>query len=144
MEVDRGNDWPYLDTLLNRDWRLTGYATDDAHHLTHDWLGGWVMVNATENEPDALLDALKAGHYYSSQGPEILDITHADNDEIQIKCSPATTVAISGRGARSEYVRGAEITAAAFPLRKYAGAYFRITVIDAAGAKAWSNPISLE
>jgi hypothetical protein len=74
VEVDRGSDWPFCDLLLNEGWRLGGYATDDAHLLTHDCLGGWVQVRAEALEPEALLAALKAGRYYSSQGPEIHEI----------------------------------------------------------------------
>ena len=33
--------------------------------------GGWVMVKADSNDPDALVEALKSGAYYSSQGPQI-------------------------------------------------------------------------
>ena len=50
---------------------LTAVATDDAHFRVDDACGGWVMVKAEENEPAALLAALKAGHFYSSQGPLI-------------------------------------------------------------------------
>lgn len=50
VETDRGDDWPFCDQLLNDGWRLSGYATDDAHHLTHDCLGGWVR-NAGARRP---------------------------------------------------------------------------------------------
>lgn len=143
--VDRGIDWPFCDLLLNDGWRLGGYASDDAHKLTHDCLGGWVHVKAPRLDPDLLLESLKRGHYYSSQGPEIADIAvGGDKDEVRAACSPATTVVISGRGARSNSVRGTDLREAVFPLRRFAGSYFRITVIDEAGRKAWSNPIWLD
>lgn len=145
VEVDRGSDWPFCDLLLNDGWRLSGYASDDAHHLTHDCLGGWVHVKAASLDPDRLLESLKRGHYYSSQGPEIADIAVADDrSEVRVACSPAAAVAITGRGARSESLRGEALEAAAFPLRRFAGSYFRVTVIDEAGRKAWSNPIWLD
>ena len=145
VEVDRGNDWPFCDLLLNDGWRLHGYASDDAHHLTHDCLGGWVHVKARSLDPDLLLEALKNGQYYSSQGPDIRDITiGADADEVRVKCSPAETIVISGRGARSGSVRGEALCEAVFPLRRYRDAYFRITVIDHQGRKAWSNPVWMD
>ena len=61
VETDRGDDWPFCDQLLNDGWRLSGYATDDAHHLTHDCLGGWVQVKAETPEPDALLSGPQGG-----------------------------------------------------------------------------------
>ena len=143
VEVDRGNDWPYLDTLLNRDWRLTGYATDDAHQLTHDWLGGWVMVNADENSPEALLQSLKAGHYYSSQGPEIHGIDY-DDEQITVRCSPAVNVSLQGRGSRSAHQLGSDLTEVTLPMRRFAGDWFRVTVMDEDRRYAWSNPVWLK
>ncbi len=143
VEVGRGYDWPFCDSLLNDGWRLSGYATDDAHELTHDAFGGWVQVRAEDPDPDALLEALKAGHYYSSQGPEIHDI-RIEADEAVVISSPAATVQAVGRGSRSLKVMGEELTEARFALKRFADSYLRITVVDAAGRKAWSNPIWLQ
>ena len=140
VEVDRGNDWPFLDKFLNDGWRLTGYAADDAHQLTHDWLGGWVMVHAEELDPDALVDSLKAGRYYSSQGPEIHGID-VDDVGVTIRCSPARTIAIQGRGSKSEMVMGDGMERATLPLKRIKDSWFRVTVTDAEGKRAWSNPI---
>lgn len=142
VEVDRGNDWPYLDVLLNKGRRLTGYATDDAHQLTHDWLGGWVMVNADENQPDALLGALKRGHFYSSQGPEIHGIQY-DDEWISVQCSGVVNVSVQGQGSRAQYEQGDDLTDVRIPVRRFANRWFRVTVTDAQGRRAWSNPVWL-
>ena len=73
LECERGDGAVLLDTLLNEGRQLTAVATDDAHFRVDDACGGWVMVKAEENEPAALLAALKAGHFYASQGPLIHD-----------------------------------------------------------------------
>ena len=75
IENDRGDGWYLLDQLLNEGKRLTAFATDDAHFKTPDHFGGWVHVKAESLEPEVLLEALKKGHYYSSQGPQIHDIS---------------------------------------------------------------------
>ena len=139
VEVDRGQDWPFLDTLLNEGWRLSGYAVDDAHELTHDWLGGWVMVQADENDPDLLLESLKAGRYYSTQGPAIHDISIEDG-RIDVRCSPATVIAVQGKGSRSSCEMGDAIESAGFDLYPFEESWFRVTTIDGAGNRAWSNP----
>ena len=139
VEVDRGHDWPFLDTLLNEGWRLSGYAVDDAHELTHDWLGGWVMVQADDNDPDLLLESLKAGRYYSTQGPAIHDISIEDG-RIDVRCSPATVVAVQGKGSRSSCEMGDAIESAGFDLYPFEESWFRVTTIDGAGNRAWSNP----
>ena len=97
VEVDRGYSWAFLDVLLNEGWKLSGYAVDDAHMLVDDWLGGWVMVQAEENDPDALLDSLKSGRYYSSQGPELHDVGIVDG-KIEVCCSPARPHLDPGQG----------------------------------------------
>lgn len=142
VEVDRGHDWPYLDTLLNENRQLTGYASDDAHYLTHDFLGGWVMVQADELDPDALLGSLKAGRYYSSQGPEIHDMA-IDGEEVVVRCSPATAISVVGRGSKSDSQVGDGIETARLPIRRFKGSWFRVTVIGKDGKKAWSNPVWL-
>ena len=143
VEVDRGNDWPFCDLLLNEGWRLSAYASDDAHKLTHDCLGGWVQVRADSLEPGTILRALKEGCYYSSQGPEIRDIA-LDHDAVEIRCSPASAIIVSGRGSRFDNVVGENVAEARFSVRRFDGSYFRVTVIDENGKRAWSNPIWLD
>src|SRR5690606_7954839 len=65
---DRIDSWYMLDVLLARGYRYTACATDDTHFFAErgDLGLGWVQVKSETLDPDALLDALKAGHYYSS------------------------------------------------------------------------------
>ena len=140
VEVERGEDWPFCDLLLNDGWRLSGFATDDAHDVTHDAFGGWINVRADSLDPDALCDSMKAGRYYSSQGPEIHDI-RIDDGELQVDCSPASNISLQGRGSRSKFVSGDRLEKASFPTERFEDAYVRVTVRDDQGRKAWSNPI---
>jgi len=74
VEINRGEDVPFWDQMLNEGHRVSGYATDDAHLMTHDCFGGWMHVKSESRDPKALVEAMKAGHYYSSQGPEIYNM----------------------------------------------------------------------
>lgn len=98
------------------------------------------MVKAEANEPEAILAAMKAGAFFSSQGPAIHEIG-IGGDTVEIACSPVSTIALVGRGTRAETAYGRQLTRARLPLTKFAGDWFRIVVIDAAGRRAWSNPI---
>ena len=89
------------------------------------------------------LASLKAGRYYSSQGPEIRDI-EIDGDEVVVRCSPASVVSVVGRGSKSQLQLGDGIEMARLRIKRFAGSWFRVTVIDKAGKKAWSNPIWLD
>lgn len=140
---DRGDGWYLSDQLSIVDKRLHAIAVDDAHFSTRpDAFGGWVHVKAESLEPEALLAALKAGSFYSSQGPELHEIA-IEGDEIRVSCSPARAIFATGRGSTSRHLRGEGLTYASFPLEPFAGSYVRITVVDDAGKRAWSNPVWL-
>jgi hypothetical protein len=143
---DRGDSWYLADLLLERGHRLMAYAADDAHFKAReDRFGGWVQVRAESLEPEALLAALKAGHYYSSQGPEIHHLA-IDGNQLRLECSPARAVFVGGRGARARTAVSAngDLTTCSLDLAPFAGSYCRVTVVDQAGKRAWTNPIWLE
>lgn len=140
---DRGDGWYLSDQLSILGKRLYAIAVDDAHFSTRpDAFGGWVQVKAESLEPEALLAALKAGLFYSSQGPELHEIA-IEGDEIRVNCSPARAIFATGLGSASRHLRGEGLTCATFPLEPFTGSYVRITVVDDAGKRAWSNPVWL-
>ena len=143
VENDRGDGWGLCDVLLNEGHRVFAYATDDAHHMTHDAFGGWIHVKAENLDPESILHALKSGHFYSSQGPHVHNIRIEDNDVV-VDCSPASVVIISGRGSRSTKEMGNGLTRARLPLERFRDAHFRITVVDDRNRKAWSNPVWMD
>lgn len=138
---DRPDGMHMAELLLSEGRRLTLIATDDAHFYEPDHFGGWVMVKAEANEPESLLDALKKGHFYSSQGPEIHNI-QVDGEKLHVSCSSAVTVSVQGHGSAAIGVHGQSMTNATIKLAKFTRSpWLRVTVVDAAGRRAWSNPI---
>lgn len=106
----------------------------------------WVMVRAERLDPDLLLAALKAGDFYSSQGPLIHDIQVGnDGRSLHVVNSPAVSVFVTGRPDIISLTakHGPQITHSTFPISAYRGSYVRVTVVDRAGLRAWSNPIWL-
>lgn len=141
VECDRGEGFVTLEQLLHDGVRLNLIATDDAHFSTNDYFGGWVMVKAAENTPEALLAALKAGAFYSSLGPEIHDIRIV-NGAVEIECSAASRIIVQAEGTIVESLIGDEMTKATLPLNRLGvSPWVRVTVIDSSGKRAWSNPI---
>jgi hypothetical protein len=146
-DSDRGDSWHITDQVLARGRRLTTFGADDAHFRPsyQDTFGTWTMVKAEENDPDALLDSLKRGFYYTSQGPLIHNIAlNGDHSELEIHCSPVNSIMLIGPKSRHLTKHGAAMTHLRFPLETFQGSYCRITIIDAAGRRAWSNPIWLD
>ncbi|MEL6576011.1 MAG: CehA/McbA family metallohydrolase [Pseudomonadota bacterium] len=142
--ADRGSGIAVWDVLLNEGLRLSGCATDDAHFIGPDHFGGWVMVRAEANEPEALVAALRDGAYYSSTGPELRDF-RIEGDTVVVECSPAANVIVMGGRSAADSAHGRSMTRAEIPFsdRLTAGGYLRVAVQDAAGNRAWSNPLWL-
>jgi hypothetical protein len=154
VETDRGDGFYLLDQLANEGRRLTAIATDDAHFKNGDYdaFGGFVEVKAESLDPDALLDALKTGRFYASQGPRLIDVDVSPG-EISVSCSPVNAIALLTGTSRAMSKVGRHITGAAFDLvnvQKLAWAdpgaakWFRIVAIDASGRRAWTHPIWLD
>ena len=141
MGCDRPDGFAIADLLLSEGRHLTLIATDDAHFSEPDPFGGWVMVKAERNEPEALLAALKRGDFYSSQGPELRDVQVLE-DRVVVECSAVASVVVIGWGTGAKAVHGASMTRAEVPLARLNNSpWVRVAVIDAAGRRAWSNPI---
>ncbi len=159
VENDRGDGWYLLEEMLRDGHRLSANATDDAHFKSDDAFGGWVQVKADALDPDALLEALKSGAFYSSQGPQFYDVALA-GDELTISCSPVNSISVQGGVSRTVARTGKAITSAVLDISKLdtywtgrAGetkklpqpiSWIRVVIIDAAGFRAWTNPIWLD
>ncbi|HXE46258.1 MAG TPA: CehA/McbA family metallohydrolase [Conexibacter sp.] len=136
---------PFLDALLADGRRLHAVAADDAHFRDGpDAFGAWVQVYAREREPAALLAALKAGAYYSTQGPALTRLA-LDGETLRVACSPCARVLLTGPSRlwrRWRWRLGPPLlTEAAFDVSRFRGSFCRVTVVDADGRRAWSNPV---
>jgi hypothetical protein len=136
---------PFLDALLADGRRLGLVAGDDAHFRDGpDAFGAWVEVFARDRDPNALLEALEAGTYYATQGPTIDGLT-LDDDELRVACSPSARVLLTGPSGlwrRWRWRLGAPLIAeAVFSISDFRGSFCRVTIVDADGRRAWSNPI---
>ena len=137
---DRPDGFAIADLLMSEGRRLTLVATDDAHFSEPDHFGGWVMVKAEANEPEALLAALKAGHFYSSQGPDLHDVRITD-EAVEVECSSVRSIIVQGAGTAAKAVHGLSLNGASIPLERFRNSPFvRVSVIDHSGRRAWSNP----
>lgn len=138
--ADRPDGFHMLDLLLAAGRRLDLCATDDAHFTEPDHFGGWVMVKAQENTPESLLDALKRGQYYSSQGPDLHGVSF-DGEIATVESSPVASVIVQAQGNAAVAVHGSSMTRTEVALgRCSASPWLRVTVVDQAGKRAWSNP----
>ena len=156
LETGRGDASLHWDEALERGRPLFALATDDSHHPAYDSGFAWTMVRAAERSQEAVLDALRHGSFYSSTGPVIHDLSH-DDDAVVVTCSPAdsvTLVSSRSRGSRANAGRLGYPHASQILERDTNGLitacrlekpvlvpYARLEVADAAGRRAWTNPL---
>ena len=163
-ENDRADSSYVWDRQLDEGATLAPFATDDAHYGATDLGDAWTMVRAADRSREAVVEALRAGHVYASNGPSILDVER-DGDVIEVRCSPArdvwlhgsweTGLAVSagerapseGGGQILEYDDAGAIIRARFTPgpdewpAKRDRRWWRLVVEDAVGRRAWSATV---
>ena len=156
LEVGRGDSSIHWDEALERGVVLQGIATDDSHHPGYDSGFAWTMVRAADRSQEAVLDALRAGSFYSSTGPSIESV-EVDGNAVVVRSSPAqsvTLVSARHRGARANAGRLGYPNASTILERDSAGLitacrlekpplapFGRVVVSDTRACRAWTNPL---
>jgi hypothetical protein len=156
LEVGRGDSSIHWDEALERGRVLHGLACDDSHHPGYDSGFAWTMLRAEERSREAVLASLRSGRFYGSTGPELHGL-EVEGDAVTVRCSPAASVTLVAgrrRGARANAGRLGYPTGCEVLERDAAGlivacrlerpsdtAYGRVEVADAAGRRAWTNPL---
>ena len=141
----KGQSLNIWDELLMRGKRLWGFAVDDSHMSETFPIGdqAWLMVRAPKLDDRALVAAMRNGNFYGTQGPEIHEITVA-NDEIFVKCSPVDQIRFIGAAYHGrcsfQQMEGQKLTEASHRPAKES-IYCRIEVADENGKTAWSQPM---
>jgi len=162
-EIARGYSVVHWDELLARGYPVRAVASDDSHWPGFDSLQAWTMVRAPEPSRAAIVESIRQGHFYASNGPEIYSVS-ADEGKVEVECSPARSIALvcdPTRGGRvgasaaeppvhARRRRGTQsydglddarpLTGATFPLQGVER-YARVQVVDARGRTAWTNPL---
>jgi hypothetical protein len=156
LEDGRGDSSVWWDALLGQGRRLFGIATDDQHYPLFEMGTAWTMVRARERTQQAVLDALRQGMAYFSHGPTIHEVV-VDGSAVEVACSPARRVTlhmeeetgvsvVAGRGGRRQgRVLEADgdgmVTRVRLEPYQEQPRYRRVSVTDAAGRRAWTNPL---
>lgn len=136
---DKGDGAYMLDGLADKGRRLLTYACDDAHFRTPDFGGGWVMLKAADRSSKAIVAALKAGQFYSTQGPTLQNVEVKGN-KLLVECSPAAGILIVGKGYQHSYHFDAGVSRAELSMEGLEGSpWFRVIVLGQDGKRAWTN-----
>lgn len=142
----KGEGMVYWNMALGRFPETLGLAVDDAHIRPEHpgWNGGWIMVNAPELTRKALFEAIRAGRFYSSCGPEFQSIAW-DGSRVAVQTSPVQFARLVGPhwlGKRVGSFEGKLLTEATFEVPDWPYVYLEIE--DAQGRRAWTNTLFVE
>ena len=135
-------------------------AVDDMHNgFNNNWcdiFGGWIMVMSKKRTREGVVDALKNGRWYSTQGPQFTRLSR-NGDIIEAEFTPCVKawgigVKFNSKFFGPDVVKGEKtITSLRWDLSKIRKAwksldwqYVRIKITDEQGRSAWSNPISMD
>lgn len=153
--IGKGHSEAHWDDVLDQVGPCWAIAADDAHGVANDVFKGWIMVRAEERSIPAVLRALEAGAFYSTQGPELLNLDVEEKEitmkgggtrrapVVSVRCSPSRSIVFKGqrsRGSRLDAGEGALLENAEYPVIR-GESYVRVEVTDAEGRMAWSQPI---
>jgi hypothetical protein len=158
LETGRGLSAVHWDELLETGRLCPALAADDSHHPGFDSDLAWTWVRASDRSREAVLEALSEGTFYSSTGPLLHDVRHV-GDAFEVTCSPCRTITlVSGRttgaavnvgrlgyryaGRELECDRDGLVLHARLDIPPSAR-HVRIEATDAAGRKAWANPLQV-
>jgi hypothetical protein len=150
MTIGKGFAEEAWDNLLNATGRqVYGLSVDDAHGVEHDCYHAWINVKATELSVEDIMAALRSGSYYSSMGPEFVDLSVEPlgdgTHRVSVVCSPARGILFKCQRSRGRRILAAgddRVTEGEYITPKDAE-YVRVEVVDDRGNKAWSNPFFL-
>jgi len=154
--IGKGNSVQTWDELWNRGCCLPGVAVDDTHN-PRDFFGGWTMICAKEKTTESVMDALKTGSIYASQGPVFHKLSF-ENNIFSVECSPCEEILVTSNGSfgRCGNMVGYEATIPEERNDKKEMTSFeteiphptnltflRCQIRDKEGRYAWSSPIKI-
>lgn len=141
------SDRPYsgiiVDQIATYGMYLPLLATDDTHYYDGDQCRGAVMVEADAVEELGMVEALRRGLFYATQGPEV-HTERISPTTVKVTCSPAVKIAFLSNSVwcPGRMIRGEGITEATYEV-KHHESFVRVEVTDAEGRVGYSNIIPL-
>ena len=144
---------PLID-LLELGERVFPLATDDMHG-DYGAFGGWTMIKAPSLEYSVVMDSLEKGDFYSSTGPEIHAL-YLEDETLWVECSEASLIRVNTERRVSMIKKAGDdpLTRVGFDMHSYfegsfeknmpCKPYFRVTVQDAKGGRAYTRAYFLD
>lgn len=129
----------FVDLLANSGTAYSLLATDDVHYYDgNDETKSYIMVAASSLDADAIVQAVREGAFYATQGPKLY--VSRKEDRVIVHCSPCAKIMFLSNAvwAPDKILRGEDLTYAEYPLKDFER-WVRVEVVDRDGRYGWSN-----
>ena len=143
----RGDSSLLVDLLASEGYFYPLLAADDSHFYEAsgnfaDSCTAFIVVSCDTLAPNAIKDAIKAGNFYASTGPEI-HMT-VENGIARVDCSEATEIVFLSNFVymNNRVITGENLTSGEYTIQP-GETYIRAYVTDSLGRRAWSCPVKL-
>ena len=141
------------DTALTAGKRLFAIADDDAHHFKAEHLAdpasaapnrGWIYVRAQKLAEADILDAIRRGDFYASNGVELADIVATSTSlTVAIKATTFSRYRTEFIGAGGKVLAESTANPAVYQF-KGDEKYIRARVIESNAKMAWTQPVFIQ
>lgn len=134
----------FVDLLANMGVTYPLIAADDTHMYGGvDDCKAWIMVCCDNDSVDSILDGIRRGDFYASQGPEVH--VRREGDRVIADCSACATIDFltNSAWAPDKMTRGSGLTHAEYRIKEWEK-WVRVEVSDDQGCFAWSSVIMLD
>ncbi len=128
----------FVDLLANKGVVYPLVAADDTHYYNEDDACiSYIMVKAENGSQKAILEAVRAGNFYATQGPEVH--IRREGETIFADCSPCCMINFLSNSSWARRMhKGENLTHAEYTLRPW-DKWVRVEVKDANGNYGWTN-----
>ena len=137
----------YYWDIWAKNGKLVGaFANDDTHYYDGEQTKAFTMVNAPALHRDAIMEALRMGHFYASCGPKFHSIDYDSEQRlVTVKCSKDVQEVVFKSNTPWADDAFQEINGsgrASYRIMKE-DRFVRIELIDRRGRKAWYSPFAV-
>jgi hypothetical protein len=141
----RADSSSLLDVTGAMGQRLNFFANEDTHFYGAELGRSATMVQCAALTEEDVLDALRQGHFYASQGPRFEEIT-LEEGCLKIRCTPVKMMIFYSDvpWMPDRTTVGDGLTEGAWQAEVGKESFIRCQIIDAQGKSAWTSPFAVK
>ena len=148
---DKADSSAVLDPVFSAGKLIPLFASDDSHRYEKEACVASTVICTDDFTPEGILTAIKNGDSFASTGPQFSRVW-IEGDRVFVETETPCTAAFVNTN--HPWLRGAvdclfgsdgdPVERTSFSMAVGEGATFlRVTVIDARGGRAWTNPVAI-